>query len=114
MAKQQREAAEVQFIHAEYAAEILEDLSAMLGHIELFGTVAEHVIDEPRGQVQQELTSERLHSLFDVHSILEDPIEHQVADFVVVAGSGKHTLGSCPERLAAVTPGRYSPQVISR
>jgi hypothetical protein len=32
----------------------------MLGHVKTFGVVVEHVVDEPRGEVEEELTAERL------------------------------------------------------
>ena len=65
----------------------------MLGHVELFGPIAEHVVDEPRGQVQQEFAAHRLQGLLDAHPVLEDAIEHQFPDFVVVAGLGSTPSG---------------------
>jgi hypothetical protein len=56
--QEQGEAAQVQFVHAESAAEMLQDLAAMLGHVELRGATAEHVGDEPGGEFQQGLATE--------------------------------------------------------
>jgi hypothetical protein len=103
--QQQREAAQVQFIHAESPAEVLQDHAAMVGQIELLDSVAQHVVDEPRGEVQEELAAQRLQGLFDVHAVLEDPPQDQIADLVVVEGPGEHALGGIAEGRAAVTPG---------
>ena len=103
--QQQGEAAQVQFVDAERAAEQLQDLATMHGHVELPGVVVEHVVDEPRGEFQEELAAERLQGLFDAHAILEDAIEHQVADLVVVEGSGEDALRGVAEGRAAVAPG---------
>ena len=67
--------------------------------------VVEHVVDEPRGEVEEELAAQRLQGLFDVHAVLEDAIEHQVADLVVVEGPGEDALGRVAEGRAAVAPG---------
>ncbi len=48
--QEQRKAAQVQFIDAECAAELLQDLAAMLGHVEFSARSTEHVVDEPRGR----------------------------------------------------------------
>ena len=39
---------------------MFQNHAAMFGHIEFFGPIAEHVVDEPRGQFQQELAAQRL------------------------------------------------------
>ena len=69
------------------------------------GAVAEHVVDEPRGEVQEELAAERLQGPFDVHAVLEDAVEDQVADLVVVLGLGEDALGGVAEGRAAVAAG---------
>ncbi len=56
--QQRGEAAQVQFVDAERAAEMLQDPAAVRRHVEGSGVVAEHVVDEPRGEVQQELAPE--------------------------------------------------------
>ncbi len=104
--QEQREAAQVQFVDAERAAEVLQDLTAMRGHVEMGGVVAEHVVDDPRGEVEEELTAERLQGPFDVHAVLEDTLEHQVANLVVVVCLGEDALGGVAEGLAAVAAGR--------
>ena len=86
--QQQSEATQVEFVHAERPAEVLQDHAAMRGHVELLGMVAEHVVDEPRGQVEEELALERSQGPFDAHAVLEDPLQDQVADAVVVLGLG--------------------------
>ncbi len=103
--QQQGEATQVQFVDAQCAAEVLQDHTAMRRHVERFGVAVEHVVDEPRGQVEEVFAAKRLQHLFDVHGVLEDAIEHQIANLVVVEGSGEDTLGSVPERLGATTPG---------
>jgi len=40
---------------SERAAEVFQDHATMFGQIELPDAVAEHVVDEPRGQIEQEL-----------------------------------------------------------
>src|SRR5207302_10172401 len=40
----------------------------------------------------------------DVHGVLEDAVEDQVADLVVVVGLGEHALGGVAEGGAAVAP----------
>ena len=69
------------------------------------GVVAEHVVDEPRGEVEEELAAERLQGPLDAHAVLEDAVEHQVADLVVVLGLGEHALGGVAEGRAAVAAG---------
>ena len=44
----------------------------------------EHVVDEPRGQFQQELAAQRLQDPLDAHPVFDDTIQHQIPDFVVV------------------------------
>ena len=44
----------MQFVDAERAAEVLQDLAAMLGHVELADAIAEHVVDEPGGEVEED------------------------------------------------------------
>ena len=96
----------MQLVNTERAAEVPEDFAAMLGHIERRGVVVEHVVDEPGGEVEQEFAADRFQSVLDVHAILEDPFEHQVADLVVVLRLGERTLGSGSEGDAAVARGR--------
>jgi hypothetical protein len=84
---------------------VLQHLAAVLGHVELLGMVVEHVVDEPRGQVEKVFTVERLQGLFDVHVVLDDAIEHEVANLVVVEGFGEHALGGVAEGRAAVAAG---------
>jgi hypothetical protein len=103
--QQQGEPAQVQLVDAQRAAETVQDLAAVRGHVELAGAVAEHVVDEPGGEVQEELAADRLQRAFDVHTIAEDPLEDQVADLVVVLGLGCHALGRVAEGLAAVAGG---------
>jgi hypothetical protein len=50
--QQEREPAQVQFIDAGRAAELLQDHAAMLGHVERGGPVAEQVVDEARGGLE--------------------------------------------------------------
>jgi hypothetical protein len=83
---------------------MFQNHAAMFGHIEFFGPIAEHVVDEPRGQFQQELAAQRLQDPFDAHSVFDDAIQHQIPDFVVVMGLGEHALESVSERRAAFAP----------
>src|SRR6185312_4986409 len=82
-----------------------QHLATMDGNIELPGVVAEHVVDEPRRQFQEELAAERLQGLLDVHAVVEETFQDQVTDLVVVERSGEHLLGGVPKGRAAVTPG---------
>jgi site-specific DNA recombinase len=103
--QQEDEPTQMQLVDAEGAAEVLEDLVAMLGHVELGGLVLEHVVDEPRGEVQEEFTADRSQGAFDVHAVSEDAIEDQVADLVVVLGLGEHALWRVAEGLATLAAG---------
>ena len=103
--QEQGEAAQVQFVDAKRAAEEFQDLAAVLGHVELPGVVVEHVVDEPRGEVEEELAAERLQGPLDAHAVLEDAVEHEVADLVVVEGPGEDALGGVAEGRAAAAPG---------
>src|SRR5512142_1431363 len=77
----------------------------MRRHVESRGVVAEHVVDEPRRQVEEELAAERLQGPFDAHAIFEDAVQHPISDLVVVEGPGELALGGVAEGGAAVTPG---------
>ena len=103
--QKQCEAAQVQFVHTEGAAEMFQNHAAMFGHIEFFGPIAEHVVDKPRGQFQQELAAQRLQDSLDAHPVFDDAIQHQIPDLVVVMGLGEHALGSVSERRAAIALG---------
>ena len=83
----------MQFIDAKRAAEEAQDLAPVLGHVESPGVVVEHVVDEPRGEVEEELTAQRLQGPLDAHPVLEDAVEHEVADLVVVERPGEDALG---------------------
>ena len=56
--QQQGEPAQVQLVDAERAAETVQHLAAVLGHVEFPGAIAEHVVDEPGGEVQEELAAD--------------------------------------------------------
>jgi hypothetical protein len=86
----------VQFVHAERAAEMFQNQATMFRHVEFADTIAEPLVDEPRGHLQQELTPQRRQEPLDAHPILHDAIQHQVPDFIVVMGLGEHALGSVP------------------
>jgi hypothetical protein len=73
----------------------------MPGHVELPCVVVEHVVDEARREFKKVLAAERLQDLLDAHAILDDALEHQLADLVVVKGSGEDPLGGISERGAA-------------
>ena len=77
----------------------------MLGHVELCRPVAEHVVDEARGQIEEELPAERLDRPFDAHAVLEDALQDQVTDLVVIQGPGEDALGGAAEGGAAVAAG---------
>src|SRR6516165_7145639 len=77
----------------------------MLGQIELGDTIAEQVVDESGGELQQELAAQRLQGLLDVHAVLDDASQDQIADLVVVEGPGEDALGGVAEGGAAVAAG---------
>jgi hypothetical protein len=103
--QEQREATQVQFVDAKRAAEEFQDLAPVRGHVELPGVVVEHVVDEPRGEFEEELAAERLQGPLDAHAVLEDAIEHEVTDLVVGERPGEDPLGGVAEGLAAMAPG---------
>ena len=92
----------MQLIDAEGAAEVLQDHAAMRGQIELLDPVAEHVVDEPRGELEQKLPLQRRQGPFDVHAVLNDAFQHQIADLVIVEGPGEDALGGAAEGRAAI------------
>jgi hypothetical protein len=77
----------------------------MRRQVELGDSIAEHVIDEPRGQVEEEVAFERSEGAFDAHAVLEDAIEDEVADLVVVGGPGEYILVGVAEGRGAVASG---------
>ena len=103
--QEQGEAAQVEFVDAEGAAEVLEHLAAMSGHVESRGEVVEHVVDEPRGEIEEELALERQEDPFDAHAVFEDALQHQIPDLVVVLGLGEDILGCGAEGGGAVAAG---------
>ena len=84
---------------------MFQNHAAMFGHNEFRGTIAEHVVGEPRGQVQQELAAQRLQDPLDTHPVFDDAIQHQVPDLVVIMGLGEHALGRVSECRAAIALG---------
>ena len=95
----------MQLVDAERAAEVLQDFVTVRGHVEGRGMVVEHVVDEPRGEVEEELAADRPQDAFDVHAAFENRREHQVTDLVVVLGLGEHALGRVAEGGATVAGG---------
>lgn len=95
----------MEFVDAEGAAEVLEHLAAMRRHVESRGEVVEHVVDEPRGEIEQELPLERLEDPFDAHAVFDDALQHQIPDLVVVLGLGEDALGCGAKGGGAATPG---------
>jgi hypothetical protein len=84
---------------------VLRHLAAVRGHVEGGGVVAEHVVDEPAGQLQEVLAAERRQEPLDAHAVLEDAVEHELPDPVVVAGLRVYALGGGAEGRAAAAPG---------
>jgi len=84
---------------------LLEHLAAMSRHVESRGEVVEHVVDEPRGEIEEELPLERLEDPFDAHAVFEDALQHQVPDLVVVLGLGEDALGCVAKGGGAAAPG---------
>jgi site-specific DNA recombinase len=66
---------------------------------------AEHVVDKPRGEIEEELAIKRVENPFDAHAVFEDPLQDQVPDLVVVLGLGEDTLGCGAEGGGAVAAG---------
>jgi hypothetical protein len=103
--QEQREAAQVEFVDAEGAAEVREHLAAMRRHVESRGEVVEHVVDEPRGEIEKELPLERLKDSFNAHAVFDDALQHQIPDLVVVLGLGEDALGCVAKGGGAAAPG---------
>jgi hypothetical protein len=61
----------VQLVDAERAAEALQDHATVRRHVELGGPGAEHVVDEPGGEVEEELAADRRQRPLDAHAVLE-------------------------------------------
>ena len=80
-------------------------LAAMSRHVESRGEVVEHVVDEPRGEIEEKLPLERLEDPFDAHAVFEDALQHQVPDLVVVLGLGEDALGCVAKGGGAAAPG---------
>ncbi len=103
--EQQGEPTEVQLIDAEGAAEVLQGPAAIVGHIELRGMVAEAVVDEAVGQLQEEVTPQRDEGGLDAHAVVEDAVEHSLSDLVVVAIAETDARRVGAEGRAATAPG---------
>ena len=97
--------AQVEFVHTEGAAEVFEHLAAMSRHVESGGEVVEHVVDEPRREIEEELPLERQQDPFDAHAVFEDALQDQIPDLVVVLGLGEDILGCGAEGGGAVAAG---------
>src|SRR5271157_4205002 len=77
----------------------------MVRQVELPDPLVEAVVDEAVREVQEEVSVHRPEDLLDAHPIVEDAVEHGVADFVVVQGAGFHARGADAEGRATVAPG---------
>ena len=77
----------------------------MVRQVELPDPLVQAVVDEAVGEVQEEVSVHRPEDLLDAHPIVEDAVEHGVADFVVVQGAGFHARGGDAEGRATVAPG---------
>jgi hypothetical protein len=95
----------VQLIDAERAAEMLQDLATMRRQVELGDLIAEHVRDEPGGQVEEELALKRCDDALDAHAVLEDAIEDEVPDLVVIGGAREPILVGVAKGRGALAPG---------
>jgi hypothetical protein len=94
-----------QFIDAEGAAEALQGPFAVAGHVEGFGVLAEAVVDEPVGKLQEEVPPQRGAGGLDAHTVVEDAIEHGLADRVVVAVAEADARRVGPEGRTATASG---------
>src|SRR3954471_23011685 len=77
----------------------------MIGQVELPGLPVEAVVDEPVGEVQEEVPTHRGDDPLDAHAVLQDAVEDGPADRVVVAGLGFDIRRGGTEGLAAGAPG---------
>jgi len=65
----------------------------------------EHVVDEPGGEIEEELTLERLEDPFDAHAVIENAFQHEIPDLVVVLGLGEDALGCVAKGSGTVASG---------
>ena len=77
----------------------------MLGHVELLGPAAKDVVDESRGQIEEEFAADRGEGTLDAHAVVEEAFQDEVPDPVIVLGLGKHTVRGVVESRATVTAG---------
>ena len=81
----------------------------MVRQVELPDPLVQAVVDEAVGEVQEEVSVHRPEDLLDAHPIVEDAVEHGVADFVVVQGAGFHARGVMRKVVQQSHRARYSP-----
>jgi hypothetical protein len=87
--QEQGEAAQVEFIYAHRAGELLQDHAAMRLQVEAGDAPAQAVVDEALREFQAEVTAHGGEDTFDVEAVLQDPVEDGIADPLVVVGLGR-------------------------
>lgn len=103
--QEQRAMAQVQLVGAQGAREVVEGPLAVSGHVGLTALPVEAVVEEPIGQVEEEVASHRLLHAMEAHAVIEEAVDDGVADPVGVLGSRFDPFDVRAERLAAGTGG---------
>ena len=103
--QKQRAVAQVQFVDAQGAGEMVEGPLAVGGHVGLADLPVEAVVEEAVGQVEEEVALQRLLQAIHAHAVVEQAVDDGFADAVGVLGSRFDALDLGAEGLAAGAAG---------
>ena len=103
--QEQGAVAQGQFVHAQGAGEVGQGPLAVRGQVGLTDLPVEAVGREAGGQVEEEVASHRLLEAVQAHAIVEESVDHGVADAVGVLGAGLDAVRVRAEGVATVARG---------
>jgi hypothetical protein len=95
----------VNLVDAQRAPEALQDLPPVVGQVQAADGVAQAVVDEAAGELQEEVAAQDVEGGLDVEAAVEDVLQDGVADLVVVGVLGEDLLGVGAEALLAAAAG---------
>jgi len=103
--QQQGLLAQVDFVDAQGAGEVLDGPLAVVGPVALADLPVQAVIDKAVGQLQVEVAGQSAAQPLDTHAVVEHAVEDGFTDAVGVLGAGQDALDLGAEGLAAATAG---------
>ena len=103
--QQQGAPAQVRLVHAQRAAEPLQDALAMRGQVDAAQLLVEAVVEEAEGEIQEEVAPHGGDGPLGVEPVLQQAVEDGLADAVVVVGPGRVALGPGAEGSRAAAEG---------